>query len=82
VEELRLPISWVSRPFERDAREGAAPFRQQRRQYRARLLAHLYYSQHNRLCEDGLALGVEWEHNLAQQTLEAINAHRSRASEF
>jgi hypothetical protein len=82
VEELGLPISWVARPFEREACEGAAPWRRQRRQYRARFLAHLYYRQHQRLCDCGFESGVDWEHHLAHQTLEAIEAHRSKMYEF
>jgi len=82
VEEIGLPISWVSRPFERQAHDGARPFRRQRRQYGARLLARLYFGQHYRLLDDGYESGVEWEHHLAQQTLQAIEVYRNKAYEF
>jgi len=82
VEDLGLPISWVSRPFEREACAGAAPWRRIRRQYRARLLAYLYYCQHQKLCDDGLQAGVEWERLLAVQTLQGIEVQRSKMYEF
>lgn len=82
VEGLGVPIRWVSPTFQRDARQGAAPWRRKRRQYRARLLAHLYYLQHHKLCEYGFAAGIEWEHHLAQQTLEGIEAERSKMYDF
>ena len=82
VEDLGVPIHWVSPTFHREAREAAAPWRRQRRQYRARFLAHLYYSQQRTMAEHGFEAGIEWERQLAQRTLEAIEMERSKMYDF
>ena len=82
VESLGVPIRWVSPTFLRDAYEGVSPWRQRRRQYRARFLAHVYYSQQSRRCEFGFEAGTEWERQLAQKTLEAIETERSKMYDF
>lgn len=82
VEELGVPIRWVSTTFQRDARDASAPWRRKRHQYRARLLAFLHYAQRLRMCEYGFEVGIEWERRLAQQTLEGIEEQRSKMYDF
>jgi hypothetical protein len=82
VEELGPPLRWVPRQFERDAYQAAAPGRNKRRLYRARLLAHLYYCKRQNLYAYGHEAGLEWERQIAQETLDAIEEHQSELRVF
>jgi len=82
VEKLRVPMRWVPRQFEKEAYESAAPWRRKRRQYRARLLAHLHYLSRTNQGYPGFEAGLDWERRLAHEIVDGIGEQRSKMDDF
>ena len=73
IEDVGLPIRWVSTDFERTAYASVRHWTLGRKLYRARFLAFLY--QFNRLSRQhhGYDAGKEWERHLANETLQTLS---------